>query len=566
MIYLKLLIRRLTEDDKLIKTIDSMDSDEEILTYLLDKDYKFYEIIDSFESYYGIEYIDLKNTNISLEFIDIFTREDLSYLRSRDIIPCRLDLPSKNIIFALNDITSRDKFESVKSIVGKMGYNPKFKFAFKFEIEDKYRKILNEDLRFEGDKIEKVSEEKEETDKSIAKKNFSAKSWVENILNKGISYRASDIHVETRIDNIQIRYRIDGVLSRKENYSLSESEVASIIVRLKLISSMDISEKRKSQDGRISQYIFNDTEYNFRVSTINTNLGEKIVLRIFNKSAEILTFESIGLLNEDIEKIKKALSNKSGIIYIAGATGTGKTTTLYTMIDNLNTDEVNIYTIEDPIEKEIENINQIQVDTLAGITYPNTLRSILRQDPDIVVVGEIRDRETADLSISASLTGHLVLATIHANGALDSISRLYEMDIEPFLLASSSIMFMSQKLIRKLCPHCKRKKNQLNQSERIWMERRLNDGEMDIDKILDQNNIYEAVGCENCTDGYRDRTAIAEVFLVTREMRELIAQNKSIGEIEQLAYRQNFKSLEFAGINKILSGETSIEEIVKHIG
>lgn len=236
------------------------------------------------------------------------------------------------------------------------------------------------------------------------------------------------------------------------------------------------------------------------------------------------------------------------------------------MIDSLNTDEVNIYTIEDPIEKEIENVNQIQIDPLAGVTYPNTLRSILRQDPDIVVVGEIRDIETANLSISASLTGHLVLSTMHANSALDSISRLYEMEIEPFLLGTSSIMFMSQKLIRKLCPHCKKKIKELPLSQRKWIERRLNHKDMDIDKLLNEYDIYEAVGCEKCTNGYRGRTAIAEIFNVTKEMREYISQNRSINEIEDLAEEEGFTSLEYAGVKKVLGGETSIDEIIKHIG
>lgn len=552
MIYLKLFSQRLIKDKEVIENIKQLNSDKEIIDYLKSLDYDLTAIIKAFENHYAIEYVDLGKIDIDEKVIGKFNKDKL---RETSLLP--YDYSNGRFYFVSNKILREDNFSLLGELTDKDDIDVEFKFAFKHEIEDRMNLLFGLE-----EPTEEIGEDfiaKEDFDED-----FKVQRWVNRILNKGINFDASDIHVESRSGGIQVRYRIDGVLSRKEFHKLTDKEVSNVIVRFKLIAGMDISEKRKPQDGRIAQYLLNENDYDFRVSCVNTNMGEKIVLRIFNRTEKIMSFKELGFLEEDIIKIERALNNKSGVIYVAGATGAGKTTTLYSMIDHLNSEEVNIYTIEDPIEKEIKNVNQIQIDPLAGITFPSTLKSLLRQDPDIIVVGEVRDRETANLSISASLTGHLVISTMHANNAIDSISRLFEMEIEPFLLGTSSVLFMSQKLVRKLCPHCKERVNELDNLEKIWLKNKFDKDE--IDGLTENNNIYRPIGCDECSGGFKGRLAIGEFFEVSKKAREFISQKKPINEIEQLAFDEGYKTLEMIGMEKVLSGETSIDELIRQLG
>lgn len=547
--YLKPLIKKLTNDKEVINISNSMKSDKEIIEFLCNQGVSFDEITQAIEEQYGVKYISLIDKEINKAIMESF---DMESLCNNSIIPYEEDAEAKVYYFVTSEIFNQNLRGMISFSCAKRGYRADFGFAFKHEIEEAYREMKNEKT------------DKKELDGSS---DFDAEGFIENIIDEAINSRASDIHIEALEVGIQVRFRIDGVLTKKQIYKLSASEISNIVVRIKIISSMNIAEKRKPQDGRIDNYYVkkdkNKNKYDLRVSSISTVFGEKFVFRIFNKTSKSLTFEELGFSEVDTSKIENILRNKNGIIYLAGATGSGKTTTLYTMIDNINSDEINIYTIEDPVERTVETINQIQIDNLAGITYPSTLRAILRQDPDVVVVGEIRDGETAELSIRASLTGHLVMTTIHANNAIDSISRLYDMGIEPYLLSASSLAFISQRLVRVLCPHCKAKIEKMKPFEEGWINEVKKENE--IKKDITISEMYEPVGCDKCSGGYKGRVAIIEILEVTDKIRGLISQKADLNEIKKVAMQDGFKSLAVNGLDLVLSGKTSMEELMKTI-
>lgn len=330
------------------------------------------------------------------------------------------------------------------------------------------------------------------------------------------------------------------------------------------MSQMDVSQSRKSQDGRIDNYEYNGELYDIRVSSVNTIYGEKFVMRLIKKSSETVSFENLGFTEENQEKVKRMLKNQNGIIYLAGATGSGKSTTLYTMIDEIEDETVNIYTIENPVEKSIDNVNQIQIDEAAGTDYPTILSALLRQDPNVIVVGEIRDTETAELSIRASLTGHLVMATIHANNAVDSISRLIDMGVESYLIGASSVGMLSQRLVRKLCEHCKVKRDTLYPHETLWIENVRKDFDYEVEKELG-HYIYGPGGCEHCNNGYKGRLATVEALEVDETLRSMISNKEHSDKINQYLKTINYKNLKYDGITKALNGITSIEELMGHL-
>lgn len=324
---------------------------------------------------------------------------------------------------------------------------------------------------------------------------------------------------------------------------------------------MDIVESRRSQDGRVDNYTFGDEIYDMRVSTVNTVYGEKFVLRLLRKTANIVSFNALGFTTENEEKVLNMLKNKNGIVYLAGATGSGKTTTLYTMIDELKDDSVNIYTIENPIEKTVEDINQIQIDEANGTNYPTILSALLRQDPDIIVVGEIRDSETAELSIRASLTGHLVLSTIHSNSAVDSLSRLSDMGVESYLVGASMVGVLSQRLLRTLCSECKVKRETLKAHEELWIRESIPEFDYEIEKAKG-NYIYEAGSCSSCTDGYKGRVAAVEALTIDDTLRTMISRAAETSEIEKHINSLGYKSLRYDGTIKVLNGITSMSEAI----
>lgn len=373
---------------------------------------------------------------------------------------------------------------------------------------------------------------------------------VRSIIEQGIRQRASDIHIEPLEDELRIRFRIDGVLSRGRRYNMNL--MPAIIARLKIMSGMDISEKRKPQDGRITMNV-GRAEYDIRSSVVPTILGEKFVLRIADKSGYTRDKRELGFTQEELERFDKMISKPHGIILITGPTGSGKSTTLYTMLSSLNRDGVNLITIEDPVEAHIPGVNQIQVNEKVDLTFANALRSILRQDPDIIMIGEIRDQETAEIAVKASVTGHLVASTLHTNSAAGTVTRLTDMGVEPFLLSEAIAGVIAQRLVRKLCPDCKRKRQASENEKQIL-------GHFSSDEL----QIYEAVGCMKCSDtGYIGRTGVYEILQVSPKIREAIRKKMPADNIAEIAQAEGMKPLRTRAVELVLDGTTSMEELLR---
>lgn len=373
---------------------------------------------------------------------------------------------------------------------------------------------------------------------------------VRSLLEQAIRQRASDVHIEALESKVRVRYRIDGALYEKMVYD--NSLLPAISTRIKLMGGMDISEKRKPQDGRMTIMV-DRHEYDIRISSVPTVHGEKIVMRISSKLSLTKNKKELGLAPDELKRFDHMLSAPYGIIFVTGPTGSGKSTTLYTALSELNKEAVNIVTVEDPVEADIEGINQIQVNNKVDLTFASALRSILRQDPDIIMIGEIRDRETAGIAVQASITGHLVVSTLHTNNAAGTLNRMADMGVERYLIADSVVGVIAQRLVRKLCPHCRKKRLATEEEKRLLKQ--------DTYKEME---IYEPTGCDLCNHtGYFGRTGVFEIMEVNEEIRDLIAEGGSSEELENAARRAGMCTLHDNGIRYVLEGITSIEEMLK---
>ena len=397
-----------------------------------------------------------------------------------------------------------------------------------------------------GDDADNAEENKRQEDVD----NSPVVKLVNNIIEGGVRQRASDIHIEPFEYNVRVRYRIDGVL--REIISYDRALYAAIIARLKVISGMDISEKRKPQDGRITITV-DRREYDIRVSNLPTVFGEKVVMRLASKEGFKRDKKDLGLSPTDLVKFDNILRNPHGIILVTGPTGSGKSTTLYTALSELASDEVNIITVEDPVEANVDNVNQVQVNVKANLTFASALRSILRQDPDIIMIGEIRDGETAEIAVKASITGHLVVSTLHTNSTAASISRLIDMGIEPYLLGDSLVGIIAQRLVRRLCPECKESYEADEEEKRILK--------------VPQNEplkLYKACGCEACGNtGYYGRIGVYEIMPISRKIKNLIASGANADEITAQAVTEGMNTLRMSASNYVKQGLTSFSEMMK---
>ena len=373
------------------------------------------------------------------------------------------------------------------------------------------------------------------------------------ILSRSVEARASDVHIEPFESRLRVRYRVDGVLQEME--SPPSRLRHAIISRVKIMAKLNIAERRLPQDGRI-KLVIHGKEIDLRVSTIPTMHGEKVVLRILDKSAGVLGFEELGLDGGSLRNYLEMLKRPNGILLVTGPTGSGKTTTLYASLQTLNAPEKNILTVEDPIEYQLYGINQIQVKPQIGLKFASVLRSVLRQDPDIIMIGEIRDLETAQIAVQASLTGHLVLSTLHTNSAAATITRLIDMGVEDYLLTSTLSGVVAQRLVRTLCSACKQPYRVLPELAQELQLRRMGDGS-DI-------TLYKAVGCEACGGaGYHGRMCIAEVLQIDDGIKSLIMQQADVRKLQDHAVAQGMRTMHEDGLRKALSGHVSIEEVMR---
>jgi len=373
---------------------------------------------------------------------------------------------------------------------------------------------------------------------------------VKELIEKAVRQRASDIHIEPMERQLRIRYRIDGALYEKASYSTKL--LPAIAARIKIIGGMDISEKRKPQDGRITQVV-DRQEFDIRVSVLPTVFGEKIVMRLTSKNALTREKSQLGFKPYELKQFDHILQNPNGILLVTGPTGSGKSTTLYTALSELNREDVNIITVEDPVEANIDGINQVHVNTKADLTFATALRSILRQDPDIIMIGEIRDTETASIAVQASITGHLVVSTLHTNSAASTITRLADMGVESYLISDSVVGVIAQRLVRRLCPSCKK-------------ARQATEEEKELLNVQSQGEVtvYEPCGCTQCDNtGFKGRIGVYEIMEMSPGLKHIINKRGSAEDIKEQALKEGMRTLRMSATDYVLDGTTSIGEMTK---
>ena len=417
---------------------------------------------------------------------------------------------------------------------------------------EEFNSLLEEKLSEETPQGEEETSETEtgvkydlllETDESPVVK------LVNRILLKATRVGASDIHFEPYEDETVVRLRMDGELH--EYTRIPPARYSEVVARIKVLANLNVAERRVPQDGKFHVKV-GQRDYDIRVSVVPTVFGERVVLRLLDKSGKLLTLQQLGLSEEDLKKVEEIISKPYGMVLVTGPTGAGKSTTLYAVLQKLKNPRKNIITIEDPVEYQIKGISQIQVNPKVGLTFAAGLRSILRQDPDIVMVGEIRDRETAQIAVQAALTGHLVLSTLHTNDAPSAVTRLADMEIEPYLIASALEGVIAQRLVRKICPHCKVEyKPSKEEIEKLGLSP---DGDY---------TFYRGKGCEHCMgSGYKGRIAIFEVLPFDEELKKLVTRTQDATEIRNFALQRGFKTMLQDGVEKILKGITTPQEVL----
>ena len=378
---------------------------------------------------------------------------------------------------------------------------------------------------------------------------------VNMVLFQALKMRVSDVHLQPFEDRMQIRYRIDGVLYDQE--SIPKKVQDAVISRVKVMGKMDIAERRVPQDGRSTLKI-GDTEVDVRISSVPTNYGERIVMRLLDKSTNVYKLDEIGLSKVHLKEVRRFIHLSHGIIFVTGPTGSGKTTTLYAGLNEINSAEKNVITIEDPIEYHLSGISQIQVSSKKGLTFAAGLRSLLRQDPDIMMVGEVRDQETARIAIQAALTGHLVFSTLHTNDSAGAVSRMLDIGIEPYLVASSLIAVVAQRLVRLICPECRSEFIPNEEDARLMEDLGLKPEDFPDGKL------FRGLGCDNCYNtGYTGRTAIYEILPINDEVRSQIVERSSATAIKRAALRQGLVTLRADGVSKVRRGITTMEEVLR---
>lgn len=495
----------------------------------------------------GVPYVNLDEYNIELEAIKLVPE---SIVKKYRLIPIHVSEEEIHVamenpfdIFAIDDVV----------LVTNKRVIPMFtdgdQIAKATDIHYGKQQVMQAAEAYRQERLVDVTEEIDETDigEDIAKSAPIVK-MVNTILEQAVRFKASDIHIEGFEKNIRVRFRIDGKL--KEMYTYDISLLSAVVARIKIIGNMDISEKRKPQDGRVSIKV-DRKEFDIRISTLPTVFGEKVVMRINSKEGFSKGKGDLGFTKEDLQSFERILNNPNGIILITGPTGSGKSTTLYTALKELNKEETNIVTVEDPVESQIYGINQVQVNNKAGNTFAEALRSILRQDPDIIMIGEIRDKETAEIAVTASVTGHLVVSTLHTNDAPSAIGRLADMGIESYLLGASVVGIIAQRLMRKVCPKCR--------------EAYVSDAyEKNILGIEEGTTLYKAAGCRSCNHtGYVGRIGIYEILEVTKELRTLINREANSDELREAAISQGMKTLRSHAVHNVINGTSTVEEAIR---
>ncbi|NLW42316.1 MAG: type II/IV secretion system protein [Tissierellia bacterium] len=475
------------------------------------------------ELIYKIENIDLSNLNSQL---------DISFFVKNRVIPVEIGTDSIFVLSIVNDYNTISNIEHLTKRKCNLQIIDTNTFDFLFDKMVKRSRVVTNNLNL-------ISIQLGDDNKNIETINYLNK-MIENAIIRGVS----DIHIEPFKSSIRVRFRIDGKLVtqgtlRSDLYSI-------IITRMKILAKLDITERRLPQDGRIT-FEFSKRDIDLRISTIPTIYGEKIALRILDSEFKFKNLDSLGLGKENLEIIVNEITKLSGLIVVCGPTNSGKTTTIYSILNNINDESINIVTLEDPVEYKIDGINQIQINYKTGLEFINTLNHILRQDPDVISIGEIRDDETVQTALRAAITGHFVFSTLHTSNSISAIYRLKDMKGESYLISNALKLIISQRLVRKLCPHCKKEYH------------------VESSLIPHRQKIFRAVGCVRCNQGYSGRLGVFELLKIDNKIKYLIEKNASYDEILLEAKKNGFKTLEENLIQSVIDGTTTLEEIMKII-
>ncbi len=514
------------------------------------------ELIEALQMQLGIEFIDLSKVSIPTEMAQVLPK---NIAKQYNVVPVRiakdelyLAMADPLNFYAAEEARRASKRKIVPMVATVAGIEHAIQILYSNEgaaqaIAEMKREAANSSEQTQQDAAF-VSTQLGDDAMSSAP----AIRLVNSVLERAITERASDIHMEPRESQMQVRMRIDGLM--RDILTVPKDIQAAVVSRIKIMSSLDIAEKRVPQDGRFNVRI-KERDFDLRVSTLPTVYGEKVVMRLLDKSGGRVSKESVGLSGPDLEKYDEMLKNRNGVLLLVGPTGSGKTTTMYAMINELNTPEVNMVTLEDPVEYNIDGINQVQINEKTGLTFASGLRAILRQDPDIIAIGEIRDGETAEIAMRSAITGHLVLSTIHTNDAIGSIERLRDIGVEPYVIAGALKGVISQRLVRRICPDCREAYTPSEDEVKnlgIEMEPGL--------------QLYRGAGCPKCFNtGYRGRTAVFEMLPITHAIRSLIYEGRGRDAIENELKRPggNFISLRDNALRLMREGTTTGEEVLR---
>ena len=515
------------------------------------------ELYEVLQYVYETEYVDLSNYVIDPEVISLIPEKTALRLKliplSKNNGELVIAMANPLDVYAIDFVRDHTKVKKIKSLMAPEEdiLNAITNYYEMGEYDDIIERL--------GTEVQFKEEEYEEDSKKLEAISREAPiiQLVNILIVQGVKDRASDIHIEPNEKGLLIRFRIDGMLH--DIRTLPNAIKSAVISRIKILAKMDIAERRLPQDGRF-QVKFGTREVDLRVSSIPTVLGEKIVLRLLDKSKGLIKLEQLGFIPEQLEEFKSIIYKPYGIILLTGPTGSGKTTTLYATLNEVNSKDKNIITVEDPVEYKLNRINQIQVKPKINLTFANTLRSILRQDPDIIMVGEIRDSETAQIAVQAALTGHLVLSTLHTNDAASAITRLIDMNIETFLISSSVIALIAQRLVRVICEKCK---EEYIPGKDVLSGLNIKANSNDNGKV----KLYRGIGCSFCKNtGYYGRTSIYELIVLDEDIRTLIISKASSNIIKDTAIKKGMKTLKDSGLKKALQGITTIEEVLRVAG
>ncbi|KGP73878.1 GspE/PulE family protein [Pontibacillus yanchengensis] len=521
----------LISENQINETITTKREEQKLGDALLEKGYiTEQQLIEVLEFQLGIPHISIYQYPIDPSIINIVPKE---FAQRNTLMP--LNKEDDHLIVAMNDPMDYYAIDDLKISTG-------FQISPVIATKDEILQTINKQYNLKDENLE--------DDITDDPNDAPAIRLINQILQAGVQLKASDIHIDPQETKVIIRYRIDGVLRTER--TLPKSFQNSIIARVKIMANLNITEARLPQDGR-TKTTFDRKPIDLRISTLPTVYGEKIVIRILDLGSALTKISELGFNKINDKSYQDLLNQSSGLILITGPTGSGKSSTLYASLNYLNTDDVNIITIEDPVEYQIEGINQMQVNNGVGLTFSKGLRSILRQDPNIVMVGEIRDSETAEIAIRASLTGHLVFSTLHTNSAIATIPRLFDMEVEPYLVVSSLSGIVAQRLVRKICRDCKTEYTPTDMEHQHFNKRGLK-----VDKI------YKGKGCNSCQGtGYKGRMAIQEILVIDDTIRTMMMNYNSINDIQSYAWKNGMIFLVDDGLLKVKQGHTSIEEVLR---